>query len=86
MESLIPMLNAIDSFMWGPPLITLLVGTGIYLTVRLGLIQVFKLPTALRLIFSAKPTIPSAPPSRTSGTPAPSRDPTDPGSSGCCSK
>ncbi len=39
MESLIPMLNAIDSFMWGPPLITLLVGTGIYLTVRLGLIQ-----------------------------------------------
>ena len=54
MESLIPMLNAIDSFMWGPPLITLLVGTGIYLTVRLGLIQVFKLPTALRLIFSAK--------------------------------
>ena len=54
MESLIPALNAIDSFMWGPPLITLLVGTGIYLTVRLGLIQVFKLPTALRLIFSAK--------------------------------
>ncbi|MDY4599149.1 MAG: sodium:alanine symporter family protein [Candidatus Faecousia sp.] len=40
--------------MWGPPLITLLVGTGIYLTVRLGLIQVFKLPTALRLLFSAK--------------------------------
>ena len=54
MESFIPVLNAIDSFMWGPPLITLLVGTGIYLTVRLGLIQVFKLPTALRLIFKAQ--------------------------------
>ena len=33
MESLIPVLNAIDTFMWGPPLITLLVGTGIFLTV-----------------------------------------------------
>ena len=54
MESFIPVLNAIDSFMWGPPLITLLVGTGIFLTVKLGLIQVFKLPTALRLIFKAQ--------------------------------
>ena len=34
MEFLIPVLNAIDTFMWGPPLITLLVGTGIFLTVR----------------------------------------------------
>ena len=54
MESLIPVLNAIDTFMWGPPLITLLVGTGIYLTVRLHLLQVFRLPMALSLIFSAK--------------------------------
>ncbi len=54
MEGLIPVLNSIDSFMWGPPLITLLVGTGIYLTIRLGLIQVFRLPLALSLIFRAK--------------------------------
>ena len=54
MESFIPVLNAIDSFMWGPPLITLLVGTGIYLTVRLHLLQVFRLPLALRLIFNAQ--------------------------------
>lgn len=54
MESFIPVLNAIDSFMWGPPLITLLVGTGIYLTVRLHLLQVFRLPLALRLIFKAQ--------------------------------
>ena len=54
MESLLPLLNAIDSFMWGPPLITLLVGTGIYLTCRLHLLQVFRLPTALRLIFRAQ--------------------------------
>lgn len=54
MESLLPLLNAIDSFMWGPPLITLLVGTGIFLTCRLHLLQVFRLPTALRLIFRAQ--------------------------------
>ncbi|MBE6073578.1 MAG: sodium:alanine symporter family protein [Selenomonas ruminantium] len=54
MESFIPVLNAIDSFMWGPPLITLLVGTGIFLTIRLRLLQVFRLPKALGLIFKAK--------------------------------
>ena len=54
MESFIPVLNAIDAFMWGPPLITLLVGTGIFLTIRLRLLQVFRLPKALGLIFKAK--------------------------------
>ncbi len=54
MESFLPMLNSIDSIVWGPPLIALLVGTGIYLTVRLGLIQVFRLPLALSLIAGAK--------------------------------
>jgi AGCS family alanine or glycine:cation symporter len=54
MENMIPALNAIDSFMWGPPLITLLVGTGIFLTIRLKLLQVCKLPLALSLIFKAK--------------------------------
>ena len=54
MEGLIPVLDSIDSFMWGPPLITLLVGTGIYLTFRLKLLQVMRLPKALGLIFKAK--------------------------------
>ena len=47
-------LNAVDGFVWGPPLMILLMGTGILLTVRLGLLQVVKLPKALRLIFSAR--------------------------------
>ncbi|MFZ2483733.1 MAG: sodium:alanine symporter family protein [Streptococcus parauberis] len=42
----------IDDLVWGPPLLILLVGTGIYLTVRLGLLQVTKLPMAFKLIFS----------------------------------
>ena len=54
MESLIPILKDIDSFLWGGPLITLLVGTGILLTVRLSLIQVLHLPRALSLILHAE--------------------------------
>lgn len=48
------LLNTIDTFIWGPPLLVLLVGTGIYFTVRLGVIQIVKLPKALKLIFSAE--------------------------------
>ncbi len=51
---MLAILDAIDSFVWGPPLLILLVGTGILLTVKLGLIQVLKLPQALKLIFTAK--------------------------------
>ena len=51
---MLEILNAIDAFVWGPPLLVLLVGTGILLTFRLQLLQVFKLPQALGLIFSAK--------------------------------
>ncbi|WP_129599136.1 alanine/glycine:cation symporter family protein [Anaerophilus nitritogenes] len=52
MENITNVLEQIDSFVWGPPLLILLVGTGIYLTLRLGLLQVFKLPLALRYLFS----------------------------------
>ena len=47
-------LNAFDALVWGPPLMILLIGTGIMLTIRLGLLQVMKLPKALQLIFSAR--------------------------------
>ncbi|AQS58956.1 alanine/glycine:cation symporter family protein [Desulforamulus ferrireducens] len=50
----IKLLDQIDSFVWGPPLLILLVGTGILLTLRLKLIQVFRLPMALKLIFTAR--------------------------------
>ena len=54
MDSFLPILSAIDAFLWGVPLITLLVGTGILLTIRLSLIQVVHLPRALGLILRAK--------------------------------
>ena len=33
---MLELLKSIDAFAWGPPLLILLVGTGIYLTARLG--------------------------------------------------
>ena len=47
-------MNQIDSIVWGPWLLILLVGTGVYLSCRLGFLQVMKLPRALKLIFFAR--------------------------------
>jgi uncharacterized transporter HI_0883 len=49
--SITTILSAIDSFIWGPPLLILLVGTGLYLTLRLGFLQIRYLPRALRYLF-----------------------------------
>lgn len=51
---LLEILNQIDSMVWGPWLLILLLGTGVLFTLRLGFIQIAKLPLALRLIFSAR--------------------------------
>lgn len=51
---MLELLSTVDSLVWGPPLMLLLIGTGILLTVRLGLLQVLKLPKALALIFTAR--------------------------------
>jgi AGCS family alanine or glycine:cation symporter len=52
MNNLQSLLQSIDNFIWGPPLLILLVGTGIYYTFRLGLLQFRHLPTALKMVFS----------------------------------
>ena len=49
---MLELLKSIDAFAWGPPLLILLVGTGIYLTARLGLLQVLRLSKAFQLIFT----------------------------------
>lgn len=48
MEKFNDILDAIDDFVWGPPLMILIMLGGILLTVRLGLLQVRKLPLALK--------------------------------------
>lgn len=45
------LLNKINDFVWGVPLITLILTVGIYLTIRLKGLQITKLPKALKYMF-----------------------------------
>ncbi|MDO4544859.1 MAG: sodium:alanine symporter family protein [Bacillota bacterium] len=47
MASFTKFLEAVDGVVWGVPLIVLIMGTGIYLTIRLGVLQFRKLGLAL---------------------------------------
>lgn len=51
MEQFSKFLEKVDSFVWGVPLIVLILAAGIYLTFRLRLLQVFHLPKALKFMF-----------------------------------
>jgi AGCS family alanine or glycine:cation symporter len=44
-------IDAVDGFVWGPVMCALLVGCGVYLSIRLGFLQVVRLPTVLRETF-----------------------------------
>ena len=41
-------LTKVDDFVWGPPLMILIIAGGILLTIRMGVLQVRKLPLALK--------------------------------------
>lgn len=45
-------IQKIDDFVWGVPLIVLILGVGIYLTIRLVVLPLRKLPRAFRYIFA----------------------------------
>ncbi len=49
---MIELLNTIDSFVWGPAMIALLLGSHLFLTVKTGFIQ-RKLPKAIKLSFTS---------------------------------
>ena len=51
MERINELLTQINDFVWGAPLIILLLGTGIYFTWRLKLLQLTRLKLAFSLIF-----------------------------------
>lgn len=50
METFNNIVNMVDGWVWGIPLIVIILATGIYLTIRTGLIQVLRLPKALKFI------------------------------------
>ena len=51
MSSLMGMLTTIQSYVWGPPTLLLLIGTGLYFTIKLRGLQITKFPRAVRAIF-----------------------------------
>ncbi|WP_458700380.1 alanine/glycine:cation symporter family protein [Sulfurospirillum sp. 1307] len=51
MEALEGLISTLSSIVWGPPMLVLLVGTGIYLTVILKGMQFWALPHAIKMIF-----------------------------------
>lgn len=53
-EDLTVLLETISNFLWGPPLLILIVGTGIYLTFRIGFLQIKLLPYSLKLAFTKR--------------------------------
>ncbi|MCM3179372.1 sodium:alanine symporter family protein [Cytobacillus horneckiae] len=52
MEWFQSLIATIGNIVWGPVTLVLIVGTGIYLTIRLGFLQIRDLPYALKLTFS----------------------------------
>lgn len=52
MDLLSEILGKIDSFVWGPVTLVLLVGTGIFLTIRLKFLPWRYLPHSLKMVFS----------------------------------
>ena len=51
MTAIMNFLNVIDNFVWGPPMMILLVGTGIFLTIKVGFPQFFHLGYAWKITF-----------------------------------
>ena len=48
------MLTTIQSYVWGPPTLLLLIGTGLYFTIKLRGLQITKFPRAVRAILKKK--------------------------------
>jgi len=51
MTAIMDFLTILDNFVWGPPMMVVLVGTGIFLTIRLGFPQFLHSSYAWKLIF-----------------------------------
>ena len=54
METFMKLLETIQTFVWGPPTLVLLMGTGLYFTYKLRGIQICKFPRALKVFLKKK--------------------------------
>lgn len=56
MEPINDLVNLVNGWVWGPYMLAFLVGTGVYLTIRLAFLQVRLLPYALKQAFGKHPS------------------------------
>lgn len=54
MDAIVEAINAVDAWVWGPPMIILLLGSHLHLTIRTKFIQ-RKLPLAIKLSVTPDP-------------------------------
>ncbi len=54
MEALTAFLTAINGFVWGPPMLVLILGTGLLLQVRLRLLPILRIPTGFRMVWKGR--------------------------------
>ncbi|MCB1375556.1 MAG: sodium:alanine symporter family protein, partial [Rhodobacteraceae bacterium] len=54
METLTAIVGAINGFVWGPPMLVLILGTGLFLQLRLGLMPIRRIPTGFRMVWRGR--------------------------------
>ena len=52
METINGLISSLSSLVWGPPMLILLVGTGLFLTIRLRGLQVRAIGHAIKILFT----------------------------------
>jgi len=54
MQSLHGFFTALNDLVWGVPMIVLILGTGLYLQIRLGFMPIFKIGFGFRMIWQSR--------------------------------
>ncbi len=54
MEQLTAFFTAINGFVWGPPMLVLILGTGLLLQIRLKLMPILRVPTGFRMVWRGR--------------------------------
>ena len=54
METLTSIVTAINNFVWGPPMLVLILGTGLFLQLRLKLMPILRIVTGFRMVWKGR--------------------------------
>jgi AGCS family alanine or glycine:cation symporter len=54
MEALTNVISAINGFVWGPPMLILILGTGLFLQFRLGLMPILRIPLGFAMVWKGR--------------------------------